>query len=37
MDIKNPVIMMSEEILKQYGITEVQGIVYNPSYDRLYD
>ncbi len=37
MDIKNPVIMMSEEILKQYGITEVQGIVYNPSYDRLYE
>lgn len=28
---------MSEEILKQYGITGVKGLVYNPSYDRLFD
>ena len=28
---------MSEEILKQYGITGVKELVYNPSYERLYD
>lgn len=28
--------MMSEEILKQYGITNPAGIVYNPSFDFLY-
>lgn len=28
--------MMSEEILKQYGITKVSGLVYNPSFDQLY-
>ncbi len=28
---------MSEEILKQYGITEVKEFIYNPSYDRLYE
>jgi len=37
MDIKTPAPMMSEEILKQYGITKVKGIVYNPSYERLYE
>jgi len=37
MDIKTPETMMSVEILKQYGITEVKEIVYNPSYNRLYD
>ena len=29
--------MMSEEILRQYGITNVRQIVYNPSYDSLYE
>jgi phosphoenolpyruvate carboxykinase (ATP) len=29
--------MMSEEILKQYGIADAQEIIYNPSYDRLYN
>ena len=29
--------MMSEEILKQYGIASVKGITYNPSYELLYD
>ncbi len=28
---------MSEEILKQYGIKAVKEIVYNPSYDSLYE
>ncbi|MFZ2286885.1 MAG: phosphoenolpyruvate carboxykinase (ATP) [Bacteroidales bacterium] len=28
---------MSEEILKQYGISEVKGLVYNPSYNHLYE
>jgi len=28
---------MSEEILRQYGITNVRQIVYNPSYDSLYE
>lgn len=28
---------MSKEILKQYGITRVKELVYNPSYERLYD
>ncbi|MRR20200.1 phosphoenolpyruvate carboxykinase (ATP), partial [bacterium] len=37
MDIQTAKIMMSEEILKQYGITEVKGLVYNPSYDRLFE
>ena len=37
MDIKTSAIMMSEEILKQYGITNVKGITYNPSYERLYE
>ena len=37
MDIKTPGTMMSVEILKQYGITEVTEIVYNPSYECLYD
>jgi phosphoenolpyruvate carboxykinase (ATP) len=37
MDIKTPVTMMSKEILKQYGIADVQEIIYNPSYNRLYD
>ncbi len=29
--------MMSEEILKQYGINNVAGLVYNPSFDVLYN
>jgi phosphoenolpyruvate carboxykinase (ATP) len=29
--------MMSEEILKQYDITDVKELDYNPSYLRLYD
>lgn len=29
--------MMSEEILKQYGINNVVGLVYNPSFDVLYN
>jgi len=29
--------MMSKEILKHYGIADVQEIIYNPSYNRLYD
>ena len=37
MDIKTTPTMMSEEILKQYGITDVKGLEYNPSYQRLYD
>jgi len=37
MDIKTLSDMMSEEILKQYGIAGVQEIIYNPSYDRLYE
>lgn len=28
---------MSVEILKQYGIAEVREIIYNPSYEQLYD
>lgn len=28
---------MSEEILKQYGINNVAGLVYNPSFDVLYN
>lgn len=36
MDIKTTPTMMSEEILKQYGITKTEGLVYNPSYDHLY-
>ncbi len=37
MDIKTLTDMMSKEILKQYGIADVQEIIYNPSYNRLYD
>ena len=37
MDIHTTKTMMSEEILKQYGITGVKGLVYNPSYDSLYN
>ena len=29
--------MMSEEILKHYGINNVAGLVYNPSFDVLYN
>jgi len=29
--------MVSEDILKQYGITGVKEIIYNPSYERLYN
>ena len=29
--------MMSKEILKQYGINDVAEIVYNPSFDKLYE
>lgn len=28
--------MMSPEILKQYGIKDVSGLIYNPEYDQLY-
>ncbi|MDX9727885.1 MAG: phosphoenolpyruvate carboxykinase (ATP), partial [Bacteroidales bacterium] len=28
---------MSKEILKQYGIEDAEEIIYNPSYNRLYD
>jgi len=37
MDINTTPNMMSEEILKQYGITHVNGLEYNPSYQRLND
>lgn len=37
MDIKTPGTMMSVEILKQYGIGDVKEIIYNPSYESLYD
>ncbi len=37
MDILTLSAMMSVEILKQYGITEVKEIIYNPSYDRIYE
>jgi len=37
MDFKTARTMMSEEILKQYGITGVKELVYNPSYERIYD
>jgi phosphoenolpyruvate carboxykinase (ATP) len=37
MDFKTTRTMMSEEILKQYGIAGVKELVYNPSYERLYD
>jgi phosphoenolpyruvate carboxykinase (ATP) len=37
MDIKTPLSMMSKEILKQYGIEDAEDIIYNPSYNRLYD
>ncbi len=37
MDIKTLPDMMSEEILKQYGIAGVKEIIHNPSYDSLYE
>jgi phosphoenolpyruvate carboxykinase (ATP) len=37
MDIKTTPTMMSVKILKQYGITEAREIIYNPSYEKLYD
>jgi phosphoenolpyruvate carboxykinase (ATP) len=37
MDIKTPISMMSKEILKQYGIEDAEEIIYNPSYNRLYE
>jgi phosphoenolpyruvate carboxykinase (ATP) len=37
MDIKTAKTMMSVEILKQYGITGVKEIIYNPSYEHLYN
>jgi phosphoenolpyruvate carboxykinase (ATP) len=36
-DIRTQKPMMSEEILKQYGINNVAGLVYNPSFDVLYN
>lgn len=36
MDINTTLDMMSEEILKQYGITGIKGLIYNPSYDHLF-
>ncbi len=37
MDIRTQNTMMSEEILKHYGINNVAGLVYNPSFDVLYN
>ncbi len=37
MDINTTPLMMSEDILKQYDITDIKGLDYNPSYQRLYD
>jgi phosphoenolpyruvate carboxykinase (ATP) len=36
-DIRNLEDMVSENILKQYDITGVKEIIYNPSYERLYE
>jgi phosphoenolpyruvate carboxykinase (ATP) len=36
-DIRNLEDMVSENILKQYGIAGVKEIIYNPSYERLYE
>jgi phosphoenolpyruvate carboxykinase (ATP) len=36
MDILTAQNMMSVKILKQYGIAEVREIIYNPSYEHLY-
>jgi len=36
-DIRTQKTMMSEEILKHYGINNVAGLVYNPSFDVLYN
>ncbi len=37
MDIKTAPTMMSVEILKKYGITEAREIIYNPSFERLFE
>jgi phosphoenolpyruvate carboxykinase (ATP) len=36
-DIRTQKTMMSEEILKHYGINNVAGLVYNPPFDVLYN
>ena len=36
-EIKKSVFMITAEELRQYGITDVKELIYNPSYDRLYE